>query len=52
MATVPLVLSVNKAFKTDKDYHVSADLTGQANHLGWTIEASHQAHLAEKLMKP
>lgn len=30
----------NKAFKTkDKDYHVSADLTGQANHLGVTIEA-------------
>src|SRR5262249_19158349 len=23
----------------DKDYHVSADLTGQANHLGVTIEA-------------
>lgn len=30
----------NKAFKTkEKDYHVSADLTGQANHLGVTIEA-------------
>ena len=29
----------NSAFKTDKDYHVSADLTGQANHLGVTIEA-------------
>jgi len=29
----------NPAFKTDKDYHVSADLTGQANHLGTTIEA-------------
>ncbi len=29
----------NNAFKTDKDYHVSADLTGQANHLGVTIEA-------------
>jgi fructose-bisphosphate aldolase, class I len=26
-------------FKKDKDYHVSADLTGQANHLGVTIEA-------------
>jgi class I fructose-bisphosphate aldolase len=23
----------NSAFKTDKDYHVAADLTGQANHL-------------------
>lgn len=29
----------NPAFKSDKDYHVSADLTGQANHLGVTIEA-------------
>lgn len=30
----------NKAFKTkDKDFHLSADLTGQANHLGVTIEA-------------
>lgn len=30
----------NKAFKSkDRDYHFSADLTGQANHLGVTIEA-------------
>ncbi len=30
----------NAAFKTaDKDFHLSADLTGQANHLGVTIEA-------------
>jgi fructose-bisphosphate aldolase, class I len=30
----------NSAFKTkETDYHVSADLTGQANHLGVTIEA-------------
>ena len=29
----------NPEFKQDKDYHVSADLTGQANHLGVTIEA-------------
>ncbi len=30
----------NSAFKKDGvDYHVSADLTGQANHLGVTIEA-------------
>jgi class I fructose-bisphosphate aldolase len=30
----------NDAFKRDGvDYHVSADLTGQANHLGVTIEA-------------
>lgn len=29
----------NPAFKRDKDYHESADLTGQANHLGVTIAA-------------
>jgi class I fructose-bisphosphate aldolase len=30
----------NPAFKTDGvDYHLSADLTGQANHIGVTIEA-------------
>lgn len=30
----------NPSFKVDdKDYHASADLTGQANHLGATIEA-------------
>ncbi len=30
----------SSSFKKDgKDYHVSADLTGQANHLGVTIEA-------------
>ena len=30
----------NSAFKQgDNDYHVAADLTGQANHLGVTIEA-------------
>jgi fructose-bisphosphate aldolase, class I len=29
----------NNAFKQDKDYHIAADLTGQANHLGVTIEA-------------
>ncbi|MEW6354524.1 MAG: class I fructose-bisphosphate aldolase [Pseudomonadota bacterium] len=30
----------NSAFKKDNvDYHLSADLTGQANHLGVTIEA-------------
>lgn len=32
----------NPAFKTktkDKDYHLSADLTGQANHLGTTLQA-------------
>jgi class I fructose-bisphosphate aldolase len=29
----------SSSFKKDKDYHLSADLTGQANHLGVTIEA-------------
>ncbi|MFO8055332.1 MAG: class I fructose-bisphosphate aldolase [Bacteroidales bacterium] len=29
----------NSDFKQDKDYHVAADLTGQANHLGVTIQA-------------
>ena len=30
----------NEAFKTkEKDFHLAADLTGQANHLGVTIEA-------------
>lgn len=29
----------NSDFKKDKDYHAAADLTGQANHLGVTIEA-------------
>jgi len=39
MATILWCYMRNPAFKTDKDYHVSADLTGQANHLGVTIEA-------------
>jgi class I fructose-bisphosphate aldolase len=39
MATVLWCYLRNSAFKRDKDYHVSADLTGQANHLGVTIEA-------------
>jgi class I fructose-bisphosphate aldolase len=40
MATVLWCYLRNNAFKTkDKDYHVSADLTAQANHLGVTIEA-------------
>src|SRR6185369_15856162 len=30
----------NAAFKTkEKDFHTAADLTGQANHLGTTIQA-------------
>lgn len=40
MATVLWCYTRNSAFKTkEKDYHVAADLTGQANHLGVTIEA-------------
>jgi class I fructose-bisphosphate aldolase len=39
MATVLWCYLRNPAFKADKDYHVSADLTGQANHLGVTIQA-------------
>jgi class I fructose-bisphosphate aldolase len=40
MATVLWCYLRNSAFKTkEKDYHVSADLTGQANHLGVTLEA-------------
>lgn len=39
MATVLWCYLRNPAFKKDKDYHVSADLTGQANHLGSTIQA-------------
>ncbi len=39
MATVLWCYLRNAAFKKDKDYHLSADLTGQANHLGVTIQA-------------
>jgi class I fructose-bisphosphate aldolase len=39
MATVLWCYLRNSAFKKDKDYHLSADLTGQANHLGVTIQA-------------
>ena len=41
LATVLWCYLRNPAFniKGDKDYHVSADLTGQANHLGCTIQA-------------
>ena len=40
MFTVLWCYTRNSAFKMDGvDYHVSADLTGQANHLGVTIEA-------------
>jgi class I fructose-bisphosphate aldolase len=39
LATVLWCYLRNPAFKKDKDYHVAADLTGQANHLGVTIQA-------------
>ena len=40
MATILWCYTRNDAFKTGGvDYHVSADLTGQANHLGVTIQA-------------
>jgi class I fructose-bisphosphate aldolase len=39
MATILWCYLRNNAFKKDKDYHLSADLTGQANHLGVTIQA-------------
>jgi len=39
MATILWCYLRNDKFKSDKDYHLSADLSGQANHLGVTIEA-------------
>ena len=40
MATILWCYLRNSAFKTkEKDYHLSADLTGQANHLGVTLQA-------------
>jgi fructose-bisphosphate aldolase, class I len=39
MATVLWCYLRSPEFKKDKDYHVAADLTGQANHLGVTIQA-------------
>lgn len=39
LATILWCYTRNNAFKADKDYHVAADLTGQANHLGVTIQA-------------
>ena len=40
MATVLWTYLRNPEFKKDgKDYHVSADMTGQANHIGVTIQA-------------
>jgi fructose-bisphosphate aldolase, class I len=39
MATVLWCYLRNPAFEREVDYHTSADLTGQANHLGVTIQA-------------
>lgn len=39
MVTILWAYLRNPEFKKDKDYHLSADLTGQANHLSVTIEA-------------
>tara|TARA_R100001460_G_scaffold37345_8_gene71602 strand:- start:710 stop:1771 length:1062 start_codon:yes stop_codon:yes gene_type:complete len=40
MATILWCYIRNEAFKTNKeDYHAAADVTGQANHLGVTIQA-------------
>jgi class I fructose-bisphosphate aldolase len=40
MATILWCYARNNAFKKDgTDYHVAADITGQANHLGVTIQA-------------
>jgi class I fructose-bisphosphate aldolase len=40
LVTILWCYTRNSAFKTpEKDYHTSADLTGQANHLGVTIQA-------------
>ena len=39
MGTILWCYLRNPAFKQDQDHHASADLTGQANHIGSTIEA-------------
>lgn len=39
MVTILWCYLRNDAFKQDQDYNVSADLTGQANHLGVTLQA-------------
>ena len=39
MATILWCYLRNENFKSDEDYHVAADLTGQANHLGVTLQA-------------
>ena len=40
MATILWCYTRNESFKTEKDdYHAAADVTGQANHIGVTIQA-------------
>jgi class I fructose-bisphosphate aldolase len=39
MVTILWAYLRNSGFKADKDYHLAADLTGQANHLAATIQA-------------
>ncbi len=39
MATILWCYLRNSVFDQDKDYHLAADLTGQANHMGVTLEA-------------
>jgi class I fructose-bisphosphate aldolase len=39
LATILWCYLRNSAFQQEQDYHLAADLTGQANHLGVTIEA-------------
>ena len=39
MATILWCYLRNPEFKADRDYHVAADLTAQANHLGVTLQA-------------
>ena len=39
MFTVLWAYLRNSEFKRDEDYHLAADLTGQANHLGVTLQA-------------
>lgn len=39
MATILWCYLRNSAFKAETDFHTAADLTGQANHLGVTLQA-------------
>ena len=39
LATVLWCYLRNSSLRKDRDYHVAADLTGQANHLGVTLQA-------------